>query len=163
MFWFDGSIPDAINLAKLRSSVFVVVITGGDEQSTQLMSSWEDDRVSEAAHNCCVAIQVNDKRYYYYPVVCIPSSFFIGENGIPLEVIAGSVSAEELMIRINRVKQMHAQQMAGGTELPEASGPVETSMFDSKPPVAASALGTQRMHLQTMQRRVKNTWMIMWK
>ena len=38
---------------------------------------------------------------------------------------------------------MHAQQMAGGTELPEASGPVKTSMFDSKPPVAASALGTQ--------------------
>ncbi|KAL3056812.1 hypothetical protein OYC64_019315 [Pagothenia borchgrevinki] len=149
MFWFDGSIPDAINLAKLRSSVFVVVITGGDEQSAQLMSSWEDDRVSEAAHNCCVAIKVNDKSEpcvqfsQIYPVVCIPSSFFIGENGIPLEVIAGSVSAEELMIRINRVKQMHAQQMAGGTELPEASGPVETSMFDSKPPVAASALGTQ--------------------
>lgn len=40
------------------------------------------------------------------PVVCVPSSFFIGENGIPLEVIAGSVSAEELMKRINRVKQV---------------------------------------------------------
>ncbi|XP_010772683.1 UBX domain-containing protein 4-like, partial [Notothenia coriiceps] len=149
MFWFVGSIPDAIKLAKLRSSVFVVVITGGDEQSAQLMSSWEDDRVSEAAHNCCVAIKVNDKSEpcvqfsQIYPVVCIPSSFFIGENGIPLEVIAGSVSAEELMIRINRVKQMHAQEMTGVTELPEASGPVETSMFDGKPPVAASALGAQ--------------------
>ncbi|KAI3355948.1 hypothetical protein L3Q82_004494 [Scortum barcoo] len=62
MRWFEGSIPDAINLAKLRSFVFVVVITGEDEQSAQLMSSWEEDKVSEAAHNCCVAIKVDAKR-----------------------------------------------------------------------------------------------------
>uniref|UniRef100_A0A8C2WW58 UBX domain-containing protein 4 n=1 Tax=Cyclopterus lumpus TaxID=8103 RepID=A0A8C2WW58_CYCLU len=112
MLWFEGSIPDAINLAKLRSSVFVVVITGKDEQSAQLISSWEDDKVSEEAKNCCVAINVDAKSEpcvqfsQIYPVVCVPSSFFIGENGIPLEVIAGSVSAEELMKRINRVKQV---------------------------------------------------------
>lgn len=40
------------------------------------------------------------------PVVCIPSSFFIGENGIPLEVVAGSMSAEELTKRILKVKQV---------------------------------------------------------
>lgn len=42
-------------------------------------------------------------------MVCVPSSFFIGENGIPLEVIAGSVSAEELIKRINRVDQVLMQ------------------------------------------------------
>uniref|UniRef100_I3KLF1 UBX domain-containing protein 4 n=1 Tax=Oreochromis niloticus TaxID=8128 RepID=I3KLF1_ORENI len=112
MFWFQGSIPDAIKSAKQRSLVFVVVITGEDEQSAQLMSSWEDDRVSEAAQKCCVAIKVEAKSdtcaqfSQIYPVVCIPSSFFIGDNGIPLEVIAGSVSAEELIKRINRVNQV---------------------------------------------------------
>uniref|UniRef100_A0A8C9YPA4 UBX domain-containing protein 4 n=1 Tax=Sander lucioperca TaxID=283035 RepID=A0A8C9YPA4_SANLU len=112
MLWFEGSIPDAINLAKQRSFVFVVVITGEDDQSAQLMSSWEDEQVSEAAHHCCVAIRVDAKSEpcvqfsQIYPVVCIPSSFFIGENGIPLEVIAGSVSAEELKKRIHRVKQV---------------------------------------------------------
>lgn len=40
------------------------------------------------------------------PVVCVPSSFFIGDNGIPLEVIAGSVSVEELVTRIHKVKQV---------------------------------------------------------
>ncbi|XP_029315259.1 UBX domain-containing protein 4 isoform X2 [Cottoperca gobio] len=145
MLWFEGSIPDAITLAKQRSSVFVVVITGEDEQSAQLMSSWEDDKVSEGAQNCCVAIKVDAKSEpcvlfsQIYPVVCIPSSFFIGENGIPLEVIAGSVSAEELMKRIQRVKQMHSQQIAGGTVLPKASGLMETSPFDSTAPVPASA------------------------
>uniref|UniRef100_A0A3Q1EJN5 UBX domain-containing protein 4 n=1 Tax=Acanthochromis polyacanthus TaxID=80966 RepID=A0A3Q1EJN5_9TELE len=125
MLWFEGSIPEAINLAKQRSFVFVVVITGDDEQSVQLMSSWEDHRVSEAARNCCVAIKVDAKStakcqllgccsstpMFEDPVVCIPASFFIGENGIPLEVIAGSVPAEELMKRINRVKQVQIQKL----------------------------------------------------
>lgn len=52
--------------------------------------------LSGIALNCCCAD----------PVVCVPSSFFIGDNGIPLEVIAGSVSAEELVTRIHKVKQV---------------------------------------------------------
>ncbi|XP_051938990.1 UBX domain-containing protein 4 isoform X2 [Hippocampus zosterae] len=120
MIWFSGAIPDAISLAKQRNFVFVIVIIGEDEQSSNLMSSWEDDSVSQTAQNCCVAIQVDAKSdtcvqfSQIYPVVCIPSSFFIGENGIPLEVIAGSVSAEELLIRINKVQQMHAQRIDTG-------------------------------------------------
>ncbi|KAG5833207.1 hypothetical protein ANANG_G00273450 [Anguilla anguilla] len=116
MLWFDGSIPAAIVSAKQANSIFVVVITGDDEQSTQVMSSWEDDRVAQATERCFVAIKLDAESEtcvqfsQIYPVVCIPSSFFIGENGIPLEVIAGSVSAEELMKRIDKVKQMHAQE-----------------------------------------------------
>uniref|UniRef100_A0A8C7I7K2 UBX domain-containing protein 4 n=1 Tax=Oncorhynchus kisutch TaxID=8019 RepID=A0A8C7I7K2_ONCKI len=112
MLWFEGSIPAAIISAKEQSSIFVVVITGDDEVSAQMMSSWEDDGVAEVSHNCCVAIKVDAKSEtcsqfsQIYPVVCIPSSFFIGENGIPLEVVAGSVSAEELMKRIDKVKQV---------------------------------------------------------
>lgn len=42
------------------------------------------------------------------PVVCIPSSFFIGVSGVPLEVIAGSLSPDDLMKRINKVKKVNA-------------------------------------------------------
>uniref|UniRef100_G1K9P8 UBX domain-containing protein 4 n=1 Tax=Anolis carolinensis TaxID=28377 RepID=G1K9P8_ANOCA len=48
-----------------------------------------------------------------YPVVCVPSSFFIGDNGVPLEVIAGSVSAEELIARIHKVKQVRVGSISG--------------------------------------------------
>ncbi|KAG8001000.1 UBX domain-containing protein 4 [Nibea albiflora] len=131
MRWFEGSIPDAINSAKQRSCVFVVVITGEDEQSAHLMSSWEDHYVSEAAHTSFVAIKVDAK------------SFFIGENGIPLEVIAGSVSAEELMKRINRVKQMHAQQIGSKSVLPEASVLLESQRDNTatEEPAAVSGIG----------------------
>uniref|UniRef100_A0A8C0H3Y7 UBX domain-containing protein 4 n=1 Tax=Chelonoidis abingdonii TaxID=106734 RepID=A0A8C0H3Y7_CHEAB len=73
-------------------------------QQNRMSASWEDQKVTEAASDGFVAIKIDIKRFD--PVVCIPSSFFIGDNGIPLEVIAGSVSAEELITRIHKVKQV---------------------------------------------------------
>ncbi|XP_039539363.1 UBX domain-containing protein 4 isoform X1 [Pimephales promelas] len=136
MRWFEGSIPAAIASAKQRKSVFVVVITGSDDQSSQLISSWETESVSDAVENCCVAIRVDAQSEtcvqfsQIYPVVCIPSSFFIGENGIPLEVIAGSVTADELKRRIVKVTQMHTEQIEGGetdTERPVCDSQDSTS------------------------------------
>lgn len=81
-----------------------------------MLSSWEDEQIAELTNNSFVAIKVDAKSEtcvqfsQIYPVVCIPSSFFIGENGIPLEVIAGGVSAEELTNRISKVMQMHVRQ-----------------------------------------------------
>ncbi|XP_039198282.1 UBX domain-containing protein 4 isoform X3 [Crotalus tigris] len=90
-----------------------------DEQSTEMAASWENAKVSEAATDDFVAIKIDTQSEaclqfsQIYPVVCIPSSFFIGDNGIPLEVIAGSVSAEELIARIHKVKQMHLIKAEG--------------------------------------------------
>uniref|UniRef100_A0A8C0H412 UBX domain-containing protein 4 n=1 Tax=Chelonoidis abingdonii TaxID=106734 RepID=A0A8C0H412_CHEAB len=87
-------------------------------QQNRMSASWEDQKVTEAASDGFVAIKIDIKRFD--PVVCIPSSFFIGDNGIPLEVIAGSVSAEELITRIHKVKQMHAvknEALENGNEL----------------------------------------------
>ncbi|ELK27657.1 UBX domain-containing protein 4 [Myotis davidii] len=61
-----------------------------------MAASWEDEKVSEASSNSFVAIKIDTK------------SFFIGDSGIPLEVIAGSVSADELVTRIHKVRQMHS-------------------------------------------------------
>uniref|UniRef100_A0A8C5SQ66 UBX domain-containing protein 4 n=1 Tax=Laticauda laticaudata TaxID=8630 RepID=A0A8C5SQ66_LATLA len=112
MLWFPGTIPAAIAAAKQRSAVFVVFVQGQDEQSTEMAASWENAKVSEEATDNFVAIKIDTQSEaclqfsQIYPVVCIPSSFFIGDNGIPLEVIAGSVSAEELIARIHKVKQV---------------------------------------------------------
>ncbi|XP_043988260.1 UBX domain-containing protein 4 [Gambusia affinis] len=65
-----------------------------------------------------------------YPVVCIPSSFFIGVTGIPLEVIAGSVSPDELMKRINKVKKMHFQGIED-TAATDAQDSLETRSPES--------------------------------
>uniref|UniRef100_A0A3P9LV08 UBX domain-containing protein 4 n=1 Tax=Oryzias latipes TaxID=8090 RepID=A0A3P9LV08_ORYLA len=117
MLWFEGSIPEAISSAKSRGLVFVVVVSGDDEQSAQLMSSWEDEQVSAAASSCCVAIKVPASSEtcvqfsQIYPVVCIPSSFFIGNSGVPLEVIAGGVTPQELLKRILNVSQVRRAKL----------------------------------------------------
>uniref|UniRef100_A0A8C5V423 UBX domain-containing protein 4 n=2 Tax=Microcebus murinus TaxID=30608 RepID=A0A8C5V423_MICMU len=116
MLWFQGAIPTAIATAKRSGAVFVVFVAGDDEQSTQMAASWEDEKVTEASSNNFVAIKIDTKSEaclqfsQIYPVVCVPSSFFIGDSGIPLEVIAGSVSADELVTRIHKVRQMHSQK-----------------------------------------------------
>uniref|UniRef100_A0A8C3EGD6 UBX domain-containing protein 4 n=1 Tax=Corvus moneduloides TaxID=1196302 RepID=A0A8C3EGD6_CORMO len=123
--WFGGSVPAAIAAAKERSSVFVVFVAGEDEQSTEMAARWEDEKVTEAASDGFVAIKIDTKSEaclqfsQIYPVVCVPSSFFIGDNGIPLEVIAGSVSVEELVTRIHKVKQV---MLADTLDLPDGLG-----------------------------------------
>uniref|UniRef100_A0A8C2NBU5 UBX domain-containing protein 4 n=1 Tax=Capra hircus TaxID=9925 RepID=A0A8C2NBU5_CAPHI len=137
MLWFQGAIPAAIASAKRSGAVFVVFVAGDDEQSTQMAASWEDEKVTEASSNSFVAIKIDTKSEaclqfsQIYPVVCVPSSFFIGDSGIPLEVIAGSISADELVTRIHKVRQMHSlkgeaslangSQSEGSVSTPSAS------------------------------------------
>nr|XP_020012275.1 UBX domain-containing protein 4 [Castor canadensis] len=125
MLWFQGAIPAAIATAKRSGAVFVVFVAGDDEQSIQMAASWEDEKVAEASSNSFVAIKIDTKSEaclqfsQIYPVVCVPSSFFIGDSGIPLEVIAGSISADELVTRIHKVQQMHA--LKGETSVANSS------------------------------------------
>ncbi|XP_069791272.1 UBX domain-containing protein 4 isoform X1 [Narcine bancroftii] len=138
MRWFEGTIPAAIGLAKQNHAVFIVFITGDDEQSREMSASWEAEGVGEATVNSFVAIKVDAKSEVcmqfsqIYPVVCIPSSFFIGDNGIPLEVIAGSVTEEELVARIQKVKEMHRQKnVAAGDNQENHIGQCHASTSES--------------------------------
>ncbi|NXT95527.1 UBXN4 protein, partial [Anhinga rufa] len=121
------------------SFICVLYLAGEDEQSTEMAARWEDEKVTEAASDGFVAIKINTKSEaclqfsQIYPVVCVPSSFFIGDNGIPLEVIAGSVSVEELVTRIHKVKQMHTvkgQPLENGNQ---SSAPCASSQSDGAP------------------------------
>uniref|UniRef100_A0A8C0HIB3 UBX domain-containing protein 4 n=1 Tax=Buteo japonicus TaxID=224669 RepID=A0A8C0HIB3_9AVES len=107
MYWVFGVLARQVSWISC-----VLYLTGEDEQSTEMAARWEDEKVTEAASDGFVAIKIDTKSEaclqfsQIYPVVCVPSSFFIGDNGIPLEVIAGSVSVEELVTRIRKVKQV---------------------------------------------------------
>lgn len=146
MLWFQGAIPAAIASAKRSGAVFVVFVAGDDEQSTQMAASWEDEKVAEASSNNFVAIKIDTKSEaclqfsQIYPVVCVPSSFFIGDSGIPLEVIAGSVSADELVTRIHKVQQMHSSK--GETSVTndrQSESSVSTPSASFEPDICESA------------------------
>ncbi|XP_034369035.1 UBX domain-containing protein 4 isoform X2 [Arvicanthis niloticus] len=147
MLWFQGAIPAAIASAKRSGAVFVVFVAGDDEQSTQMAASWEDEKVTEASSNNFVAIKIDTKSEaclqfsQIYPVVCVPSSFFIGDSGIPLEVIAGSVSADELVTRIHKVQQMHSSkgETSVTTNDNQSESSVSTPSASFEPDVCESA------------------------
>ncbi|NWU28056.1 UBXN4 protein, partial [Dyaphorophyia castanea] len=122
----------------------VLCLAGEDEQSTEMAARWEDEKVTEAASDGFVAIKIDTKSEaclqfsQIYPVVCVPSSFFIGENGIPLEVIAGSVSVEELVTRIHKVKQMHTGKGRPLENGSQSSTSCPSSQSDGAPESAES-------------------------
>lgn len=40
------------------------------------------------------------------PIVCIPVTYFIGENGLPLEVIGGDLPVDEFVSRANKALEV---------------------------------------------------------
>ncbi|ESO90181.1 hypothetical protein LOTGIDRAFT_192354 [Lottia gigantea] len=110
MKWFDGTITQAVQTSKSRKSVFIVYISGDDKVSTEVSKTIEDKKIEELQdENHCVAVkmQANSEDCGFfsqiYPVVLVPSIFFIGENGVPLEVVGGSITAHDLLSKMENV------------------------------------------------------------
>ncbi|CAM9684423.1 unnamed protein product [Lampetra planeri] len=139
MLWFDRTIPAAIAEAKKKKFIFVVFICGDDEESVAMSASWEDPEVTEAAAQACVAIKLQAASEpcmqfsQIYPLSGVPSSYFIGESGVPLEVIRGSLSAQELLAKIAHVKQMHVEKGAVGGAAAVASATAPQPSSKSRP------------------------------
>uniref|UniRef100_A0A1E1X506 UBX domain-containing protein 4 n=1 Tax=Amblyomma aureolatum TaxID=187763 RepID=A0A1E1X506_9ACAR len=159
MKWFEGSIPEAIALAKSKQQLFLVFIEGNDELSKSMGTTYEDAAVaSKLQGSKCVAIKLRagsepcQQFSQIYPVVVVPSSFFIGCNGIPLEVIAGSVEPPELLNRIEKLFQEPVPVNDNGN-LP-AEPPLEPK--PSTPTTAAAAPSdTDAMSAASLEERVE--------
>ncbi|KAH8246139.1 hypothetical protein KR038_000709 [Drosophila bunnanda] len=111
MNWHRGSIAEAVAESKAKNAVFVVFIEGKDELSSKLERFVDDVRVRsrlETADFVSIKVQGNSSAYgqfmSLYKVVPIPSLFFIGKSGTPLEIATGITdSVEELTAKIDRV------------------------------------------------------------
>ncbi|XP_014480252.1 PREDICTED: UBX domain-containing protein 4 [Dinoponera quadriceps] len=110
MKWFVGSINEAVVTSKSRKAIFVVFVEGKDDTSAQLAQIINAPEVSsrlEEEHFVAIRVESESEAYGFfvqiYQLVPVPSLFFIGENGTPLEIIAGAVTADDLVLKINNV------------------------------------------------------------
>ncbi|XP_076242160.1 UBX domain-containing protein 4 [Calliopsis andreniformis] len=110
MKWFEGSINEAVATSKSRKAVFVVFVEGKDDTSTQVAEAINATEVSchlEQEHFVAIRLESGSETYRFfaqiYQLVPVPSIFFIGENGVPLEIVAGSVTAADLLAKIDLV------------------------------------------------------------
>lgn len=162
MKWFEGSIPEAIALAKSKQQLFLVFIEGNDELSKSMGTTYEDATVSSKLQGSkCVAIKLQagsepcQQFSQIYPVVVVPSSFFIGCNGIPLEVIAGSVEPPELLNRIEKLFQEPAPVNDNGNLPAEVHLEPAPSTPTTAAAAAADASSTEAMSAASLEERVE--------
>ncbi|XP_046398091.1 UBX domain-containing protein 4 [Ischnura elegans] len=110
MNWFQGSIGEAIVASKSKQALFVVFIAGDDGASKSTTAAIESREVSsKLGSDDFVAIRLESGSEPYrqfvqiYQLVPIPSLFFIGKNGEPVEILAGERSASQLCGHIDKV------------------------------------------------------------
>ena len=110
MKWFEGSINEAVAASKSKKAIFVVFVEGKDDTSAQVAEAINSTEVScrlEQEDFVAIRLESGSETYRFfaqiYQLVPVPSLFFIGENGVPLEIVAGSTTAADLLIKLDLV------------------------------------------------------------
>lgn len=127
MNWFKGSIAEAVTLSKQKNATFVVYVEGKDENSVKLTGFLNQPEIKQKLENDnFVAIKIEGGSEAYmqfariYQIVPLPSLFFIGKNGTPLEIATGIItSSDELEKKIDNVLKLTGK--VGGSSSSAAS------------------------------------------
>lgn len=114
MNWFKGSIAEAVTLSKQRNATFVVYVEGKDEESRKLTAFINEPEIRqklESQNFVAIKIEGGTEAYMQfariYQIVPLPSVFFIGKNGTPLEIATGIIaSGDELVKKIDNVLKL---------------------------------------------------------
>ncbi|KAI8120901.1 UBX domain-containing protein 4 [Lucilia cuprina] len=114
MNWYKGNIAEAVAQSKSKNAIFVVYVEGKDEATIKLGNFINDKRIREKLESddfVCIKIESESESYMQFAsifqIVPVPSIFFIGKAGTPLDIATGVVaSIEELEGKIGKVLQL---------------------------------------------------------
>lgn len=119
MRWYKGGIADAVSASKKTGAIFVVYVEGKDNKSKELTGLIDSQEVSQLLENeHFVAIKVEENSVPHqqfsqiYKEVTVPSIFFIGKSGNPLEIITEPHSAEDLLSKLRTILQGNGVNVA---------------------------------------------------
>ncbi|OWR47142.1 UBX domain-containing protein 4 isoform 2 [Danaus plexippus plexippus] len=118
MHWYGGSMAEAVTLSKQRNAIFVVFVEDDNNLSKELLSTIDDSavvkRLTDQNNFLAVKLKSGSENYTYfaqiYQFVPVPSLFFIGRNGTPLEVVCAGVEPHNLATRIDRILKEHRKE-----------------------------------------------------
>jgi len=163
MNWFEGQIIQAIGAAKEQNKLFIVVVTGNneDEASNQFLSLLNEVS-GELENTICIKVEngsVSCKQFSaIYPVILVPSIYFIdSQSGVNIETTGGAVTKEKLLESLNKARNSKSESMTSPrNERVEQARQVLQSegLDDSKSEVAAAATSTPTTSM-TLEERVE--------
>lgn len=114
MKWFSGPISEAVAEAKRNNKLLLVYVEGTDDMSKTMTGTYEDAAITQKLckeNIIALKLAANSVPFRqfsaFYPVVIIPSSFFIGGNGSPIEIITGSLTPSAFEAKINNIIEVH--------------------------------------------------------
>ncbi|XP_021377081.1 UBX domain-containing protein 4-like isoform X1 [Mizuhopecten yessoensis] len=146
MEWFPGSIPQAIQTAKQNNGLFVVYVQGKNEDTEKMADVWEDKNViSTCKSNKCTVIKIQgdseEGKFFgeIYPILFLPSTYFIGLNGVPLEVTGGHVEADTFVQNITTAQQKLQEQISKHNPAASSSAVSESVTMGSSSSAAAKS------------------------
>lgn len=107
MNWFNGEVAAAIQKAISEKKVFIVFVKDENENSSTMERIWDDEDIAEICSDAnCVAIKITPDSLpgqqfgAIYPILCVPSTYLINNQGIPADIIPGVVEKEEFLKRV---------------------------------------------------------------
>ncbi|KAK5648721.1 hypothetical protein RI129_003613 [Pyrocoelia pectoralis] len=114
MRWYEGNIAEAVSTSKSKGAVFVVYIQGEDEKSKDFTSLIENEDVStelESSHFVAIKVEENSVPHQQFTQIykqsSVPSMFFIGKNGSPLEVVTDLHLKVDFLQKLQQILQRH--------------------------------------------------------
>jgi len=110
MEWFQGSIGEAIQSAKISKSLFVVVVHGADDEETskQFLEVLNEAEISSKLKKAvCIKVQNGtqpcNQFSQLYPVILVPSIYFIdSQSGTNIETTGGTVEKEKIINSVDK-------------------------------------------------------------
>ncbi|XP_061390494.1 UBX domain-containing protein 4 [Musca vetustissima] len=160
MNWYSGNIAEAVAKSKTQNAIFVVYVEGKDENSAKLSKFIDDPKIKDKLQSDdFVAIKIESQSETYmqfaaiYQIVPVPSIFFIGKTGTPLDITTGVVaSVEELESKIFKVLELAGKspKTSSGAAMSQAFINQEAKASTSvQPTVAATSSGEQKSEGKT--------------
>ncbi|XP_044264456.1 UBX domain-containing protein 4 [Tribolium madens] len=112
MNWFKGEIAQAIVTSKAKQAIFVVYVYGKDETSSQITELIDKEEIVKIlGSDSFVAIKIETDSVPYqqfsqiYKQVPTPSIYFIGKQGLPIEIVTEVNGVKSFQEKLNSILQ----------------------------------------------------------
>ncbi|XP_026277742.1 UBX domain-containing protein 4 isoform X2 [Frankliniella occidentalis] len=114
MRWFEGDIVQAVTQSRARNAVFVVFVEGENETSEKISEAINDVAVStklEGSNFVSIHFKSGSQTFNQFSQIYrdppVPSLYFIGRNGSPIEIVTEIGNAKDLIDKIENIENIH--------------------------------------------------------
>lgn len=135
MRWFEGDIAQAVTQSRAQNAVFVVFVEGQDVASKRIGAAIDNPSVSEKLNGqsfICIKLQSGTQTFNQFSQIYrdppVPSIYFIGRNGSPIEIVTQTANSKSLLEKILHVEDIHFGRPSGSADTAESSSkPTKTA------------------------------------